>query len=82
MTTVDPGWNRITKAPRSDPQDGCPSNRCSGSKLISLCQERDCIPLLSFNIISLKLAMLVITTINALLHGEQIVQMAVPLQNM
>jgi hypothetical protein len=31
---------------------------------------------------ALELAMLAITTINALLHGEQIVQMAVLLQNM
>lgn len=37
-STVPAHVNQITKRPRDD-RDGCPSNRCSGSKLISLWQE-------------------------------------------
>ena len=42
----------------------------------------DLISMFPFFINSFKLAIEAITTINALLHGEQIVQMVVPLQNM
>jgi len=31
VTEQTPDWNSITKAPRKDPQQGCPSNRCSGT---------------------------------------------------
>ena len=37
-STVPAHVNQITKRPRDD-RDGCPSNRCSGSKLILLWQE-------------------------------------------